>query len=68
MRLAEKVFETKDCSKQSKYGLCKFSETCWLYTPGDYHCNQVRAFNINPNNPECYKPLKEKVNMAVRKF
>ena len=46
--------------KDFKYGLCKFSSKCWLYVPYNYHCNQARAFDVNPYNPSCFVSLRRR--------
>lgn len=40
-----------------KYGLCPFSDSCYLYLKHDYHCSQSRGvFLINGSAmPSCYE-------------
>lgn len=47
--------------RRLKFGLCSFSESCYLYVKYDYHCNQNRAlFLINGSTiPSCYQEKRE---------
>jgi len=61
LKSIEDVAENPATEKDLKYGLCKFSSECWLYTSHNYHCNSARGLGVNPENPSCYKSIKDRI-------
>jgi hypothetical protein len=51
---------TKD-GKRLKFGLCPFSDNCYLYVKYDFHCDKNRGLFLRNGStiPSCYQEKKE---------